>query len=402
MQLKYVILRDPENRSGRVAISEGMRTLRRGVTALEVMAPALPKVDVEEIEPHRAADIARKKGTLGVAPVFPMKLIAPVQNGPATAPSAASTVAWGLEAVGAASSPFTGEGVVVAVLDTGIDATHPAFADVEITNKNFTGGADSDDDGHGTHVAATIVGRDVNGRRIGIARGVRTLLVAKVLDDDSGGSDAIIDAIQWAVSSGANVISMSLGMDFPGYVRDLVARDVPTELATSMALDAYRTNILLFERLARFIRAEEALMRSTLLVAAAGNESRRDKNPDFKIAVSPPAVADGFVSVAALGKTDKGMGAAPFSNAGARVAAPGVHVISAKRGGGLVGLSGTSMAAPHVAGVAALWAQKLLLDDRLEGALLSDCVVGHATMDGMAPGTKYLDVGAGLVQAPQS
>ena len=69
-----------------------------------------------------------------------------------------------------------------------------------------------------------------------------------------------------------------------------------------MALEGYRANVLLFERLASLIKAQNAFVQAALIVAAAGNESRRGtSNPDFEIAVSPPAVADGIVSVAALG-----------------------------------------------------------------------------------------------------
>ena len=92
----------------------------------------------------------------------------------------------------------------------------------------------------------------------------------------------------------------------------------------------------------------------TLLIAAAGNESRRGDNPDFEVAVAPPAVAEGMVSVAALAAGAQGFSVAPFSNVGALVAGPGVSVTSAKRGGGLTAMSGTSMATPVVSGAAAL------------------------------------------------
>ena len=71
-----------------------------------------------------------------------------------------------------------------------------------------------------------------------------------MLGPGGGGSDTILQAIQWAANSGAHVVSMSLGIDFPGYVAQLIAQNVPAELATSIALDAYRANVLLFERLA--------------------------------------------------------------------------------------------------------------------------------------------------------
>jgi subtilisin family serine protease len=142
-------------------------------------------------------------------------------------------------------------------------------------------------------------------------------------------------------------------------------------------------------------------MQSTLLIAAAGNESRRDIDPKFEIAVSPPAVAEGFVSVAAVGKSSQGFVIAPFSNVGANVSAPGVDIVSAKTGGGLTSKSGTSMAAPHVAGVTALWAQKLATS-RDSGRLLANRLIGNATTVGLKPGFDPASIGAGMVHAPQN
>lgn len=405
MPVKYVILSMPEQ--DKTAMPRASRRAMRGERQLldGAIAPArAPKVEVSELQPDKVADIARKKGVLGIAPCFPIKLIAPVKTQASTTTDAAAAATWGIESVGAHTSPFTGEGVVMAILDTGVDASHPAFAGVEVVRKNFTDGSDGDENGHGTHCAGTILGRDISGQRIGVARGIKKMLVGKVLGGNGGGggSDIIADAIQWAVSSGANVISMSLGMDFPCFVKELEADGVPTELATSMALDGYRANLRLFERLASFIAGQEDFNRSTLLVAAAGNESRREENPDFQIRVSPPAIADGFVSVAAVGKGPKGFAVAPFSNVGARLSAPGVQITSAKSGGGLTSMSGTSMATPHVAGVAALWAEKLSKSGASSARQLADKLLGSATMNGMVDGSTFNDVGNGMVQSPQN
>jgi subtilisin family serine protease len=359
----------------------------------------MPKVEVDEMNPRRAADLSRKKEVRAIAPVMPMKLIRPL--GGAEVAAAAGQVAWGVKAVGADASPFDGSGVVVAVLDTGIDPTHPAFAGVQLERRNFTEAGEDDEDGHGTHCAGSIFGRDVNGTRIGIARGVGKALIGKVLGPGGGDSGQIAEAIQWAVSNGAHVISMSLGIDFPGFVKALEDEDYPTEVATSIALEGYRTNILLFERLASFIASRGPFAQATLLTAAAGNESRRDEVREFEIAVSPPAVSEGFVSVAAVGQSAGGFEVASFSNFGARVAAPGVDIISAKVGGGLRLDSGTSMATPHVAGVAALWAQRLSQVGKFDGKQLTERLLGTATLKGMKPGFDPADIGAGLVQAPQ-
>jgi len=366
-------------------------------------APGVAKVavEMEMLSAGDAAAVARKNDVAAVAPVMPMRLVEPLDEGIA-APTAAGPD-WGVQAVGAVSSPFTGDGIVVAVLDTGIDSTHPAFAGVNLVTKSFTGSADaSDGHGHGTHCAGTIFGRDVNGVRIGVARGVKKALIGKVLGPGGGGSDQIVKAIQWAVGEGANVISMSLGMDFPGFQKQMVGAGMPPEVATSRALEGYRLNVLLFDKLAAMVFALSDFMQTTLLIAAAGNESRTNLDPDFKIAVAPPAVSDGMISVAALGQSAAGLTVAPFSNTGAMISGPGVAVTSAKRGGGLVSMSGTSMATPNVAGVAALWAQKLKTIGPLNSKLLSARLLASGTFAGLAPGFAPGDVGSGLVQAPQS
>lgn len=89
----------------------------------------------------------------------------------------------------------------------------------------------------------------------------------------------------------------------------------------------------------------------TLLVAAAANESQRDASGPYEIAVSPPAVSDGFISVAAVARTDKGFKVAPFSNTGTSVSAPGVNILSAKAGGGLTRQTDRQAAKPAASAV---------------------------------------------------
>ncbi|WP_205965769.1 S8 family peptidase [Paraburkholderia guartelaensis] len=387
MKEKYIILR------GR-GFAAGL-----GATPFEVAAEPAPAFEVDELDYRKAAQLSARADIQMVAPAMPMRLTQPVEMLPVTAPAQGPGTAWGVHAVKADTSPFDGEGIVVAMLDTGIDATHPAFSGVTFVQENFTDDPNGGDTvGHGTHCAGTIFGRDVDGFRIGVARGVAKALIGKVLSDKGGSSERIADAMQWAVNNGAHVISMSLGIDFPGYSAGLQERGFPPELAISRALVGYRMNVLLFERLASALRARA---QATLIVAAAGNESRRKVDPRFEIAVSPPAVSEGIVSVAALGQDAAGLSVAEFSNTGALISGPGVSIISAAVGGGLRTMSGTSMATPHVAGVAALWAQKLIQSSPLGWQIFNARVLSSGTSNGFAPGFDPTDTGAGLATAPQ-
>ncbi|MDH5326440.1 MAG: S8 family serine peptidase [Gammaproteobacteria bacterium] len=389
---KYVVLRT----SG--AMVPTLDTI--GTSSAHAALTALESLEVEEVElsTRERHDLRRDPRTRAIAPPMPMKLISPVSD---AEPESPVKTPWGLEAVKALQSPFDGSNISVAVLDTGIDPNHPAFSNLELVRRNFTSEEDDDKNGHGTHCAGTIFGQDVNGTRIGVARNVKRAIIGKVLGEDGGSSAAIAQAIQWAVSEGAHVVSMSLGIDFPGYVDNLVKHSgYDIKPATSIALESYRANINLFGNLAEFVRVQGLFGEGAILVAASGNESAR---PEYEIAVGPPAAGSGVISVGALGQTNNGFTVADFSNNQVDISGPGVKVLSAIPGGKLRNLSGTSMATPHVAGVAALWAQRQKeISGRVENRTLQAQLIASGSRAELAVNTEEEDVGTGMVQAPLS
>jgi subtilisin family serine protease len=228
---------------------------------------------------------------------------------------------WDLEKINApaAWSRTLANAVLVAVVDTGVDGTHPDLGDNVADGYdaiNDAEGGATDENGHGTHVAGTIAAKAGNGEGIvGVAPEARILPV-KVLDGEGSGYDSdIAEGIVWAADAGAQVINLSLG-------------GPDQSEAISEAVD--------------YARGKNAVV-----IAAAGN-SREEGSP-----VEYPAADEGVIAVAATDDQDE---VAEFSNAGdyVDVAAPGTGIMSTVPGGEYEKASGTSMAAPHVAGVAAL------------------------------------------------
>jgi len=312
----------------------------------------------------------------GMRDAMDLVLRAMAAQAPAPTVQADATAhSWALEliGIGAGYSKATGKDVRIAVLDTGIDLDHPDFAALvgtRLETASFIPNQSvQDGHGHGTHCAGIIAASPPgkSARRYSVAPDAY-LLIGKVLADDGfGHDDQILEAIDWATDAGARIISMSLGS----------ARGVNEPFS-----DPYETvaaNLL-------------AMNPGVLLVAAAGNESQR---PSYTRPVGNPAACPSILAVSAL---DQGRGVYEracrgMDSVGAvDMAAPGVSVYSAWTGKGFRTISGTSMATPHVAGVAALC---LELDKNLTARQLWNKLKAHCVQVGTSE-----DFGAGLVQAP--
>ncbi|MEV3983012.1 S8 family serine peptidase [Nonomuraea sp. NPDC049758] len=368
--------------------------------------PSEPHVEVTGLGKREVADLARDPSVAAVARPMPTTVPGAPEDAEAPPPAAeaGAQVTWGVRALGADASTRTGAGTVVAVLDTGIDATHPAFTGMTLVEEDFTGSGRGDKVGHGTHCAGTVFGRPVDGMRIGVAPGVERALIGKVLGDDGKGSTAAtVKGLLWALGNDADVITMSLGIDFPAAMRQLEERGLPQFLATSIALESYRATLRLYDSLMRMIAARAAFGAGTIVVAATGNASHRELRPDFEVGPELPSAAEGMMAVGAVQRLPSGrLAVARFSNTFPQVSAPGVDVVSARTGGGLTSKSGTSMAAPHVAGAAALWWQELrAASDGARAAAVTGRLLLTAATDVFVPDADVADLGAGLVQAPR-
>ncbi len=276
---------------------------------------------------------------------------------------------WGLQACGAAVSARTGAGIAVAVLDTGHDLSHADFAGRPIVSKSFVAGqAAQDGHGHGTHTVGSSCGPKAPqgpGRRYGVATQAK-IFVGKVLSNQGSGSDSqILAGINWALANKVQVISMSLGAD--------VNQVNPVYEAVG----------------------KRALAAGTLIVAAAGNNANRSAGDAGFVGM--PANSPSIMAVAAV---DSNLRIANFSARSSAavggkvdIAGPGVAVHSSwPMPTRYKSISGTSMATPHVAGVAALLSQAT----GAKGAQLWAKLVQTARPLSLPS----VDVGAGLVQAP--
>ncbi|MFE9614011.1 S8 family serine peptidase [Streptomyces sp. NPDC006012] len=270
----------------------------------------------------------------------------------------------------------TGQGVDVAVLDTGVDTEHPDLTDRIAATRSFVPDENvTDRNGHGTHVASTVAGTGAasGGKERGVAPGA-SLHIGKVLSDEGWGQDSwIIAGMEWAArDQHAKVVNMSLGSSEPSD-----GTDPESEAVNRLSAET-----------------------GTLFVTAAGNTGT-------PASIGGPGAADAALTVGAVDSTDS---VAYFSSQGPRVGdgalkpeitAPGVDVLAARSqyapegSGSYQTLSGTSMAAPHVTGAAALLART---HPDLTGSQLKDLLTSTSVLtpqyDAFQAGSGRLDVAA--------
>lgn len=277
-----------------------------------------------------------------------LSAIQPVASGTADAPPAGPT--WGLTRLKAPElwqKGYTGKQIVVAHLDSGVDSQHPALSNAIEQYAVFdangqpvtTTGPYKDGDDHGTHTAGTIAGRLVDGGPvIGMAPDAELIDATIVGHGDS--VTRVLAGLNWALEKGARVLNLSVG--FPGFRES-------------------------FEEILKIVRKQHLLP-----VVAIGNDGpERTRSPG------------NYSTVLSVGATDSDDKVAKFSSSykpgdravGPMVCAPGVKVLSAKPGGGYRESDGSSMAAPHVAGLAALLfgAKPEATIDEVEQAIVRSC-----------------------------
>ncbi|WP_415960388.1 S8 family peptidase [Streptomyces sp. 021-4] len=311
---QYIVTLEPELSPDTVLEEFGLRPLFTYGNVLHGFAVTLTATELEAV---RAVP-----GVLAVEENAEVAVETPRAGGLFRATAAT----WGTDRIDQRALPLddtftttaTGDGVKVYVVDTGIEASHAEFGSRVVSGYDAVGdGRDGQDcNGHGTHVAGTVAGSTS-----GVAKDA-SLVGVRVLNCQGRGTWAgIIAGFDWVAKDAAGsstpaVLNASLGG------------------ARSRAVDA----------------AVEAVADAGVLpVVAAGNE-------DQDACDVSPAAADGVVTVGASDRQDR---ETAFSNWGSCVSlyAPGADIVSAKLGGGTVSLNGTSMASPHVAGVAALYKQ---------------------------------------------
>ncbi|WP_405771286.1 S8 family serine peptidase [Actinacidiphila glaucinigra] len=361
--LRLIVMYDAARPAARSALraaggAKVERTLP-SVNADAVAAPADGSAELWAAVTSGSADAMKRSVASGIASVWLDSVVQASLD--KSVPQIGGPEAW--------AAGFDGTGTRIAVLDTGVDTTHPDLAGQVVAEQNFSDSPDTEDRfGHGTHVASTTAGTGAKsgGTYKGVAPGAR-LLNGKVLGDSGSGSmSQIIAGMEWAVAEKADVVNLSLG----GY--DSPEIDPAEEAVNRLSAES-----------------------GTLFVIAAGNNGEQGAGT-----VGSPGSADAALTVGAVDKQDK---LAPFSSTGPRVGdggikpdltAPGVAIgaaaahdsylstVAPSVADGYIALNGTSMATPHVAGAAAILVQQ---HPDWTGEDIKDALVSSTTPGGYTP-----------------
>jgi len=294
---------------GAVITDNGGRVIRR-MARRNALVASLPAGSSDKV-----------KGNSNVSNVVEDGVMQAVQDRakgkPGRGGTSGQSLSWGYTRIGAGAAATTGSGAVVVVADTGADLDHPDLAaNLDLVNaRDFIDSTPDPDDknGHGTHVSGIIAALNNTSGTLGVAPGA-TIVPVQVLSASGFGSwSALADAVDHALAIGADVVNMSLGGGAPAAGHELYA---------SLA-DAFAGGVV--------------------LVAASGNEG-----------AASPSFPASDANVIAVGATTSSDTIASYSNANEEILAPGSSIKSLWKGGGTKTISGTSMASPHAAGVAAL------------------------------------------------
>lgn len=368
------------------ALQADLQTAAARGLARNVRAFWVSPVIALEARPELIADLSRRADVAQIRPDEKLVLEdADFRSVPA--PATASNLPWNLDLVNAGLARdalrLDGTGVVLANLDTGVDWQHPALLTkyrgyrekgLAVHRGNWHVSTNEpylypgDGNGHGTHTMGTMVGEDDAGKRIGVAPGARWIAVKLFTNSGYTYESWIHDAFQWVMAPAG---------DF-ALAPDVINNSWGSQISSD---DRYRPDL-------KALRAA-----GILPVFAAGNDGPGPGTIDSP-GSTPEALAVGAVDPDKRVASFSGRGPSPWKEIKPELAAPGTNIVSAFPGGGYAEGAGTSMAAPHVAGLAALLLQASpnLTPDQIEQLL----VVTAQPLGSPAPNNA---TGHGLVNA---
>ena len=281
-------------------------------------------------------------------------------------------VAWGLERSNALAAWGTygarGKGVKIGLLDTGVDADHPDlkgkvsdWAEFDGNGYPVPGSKAHDSDEHGTHCAGTLVGDGASGRHIGVAPDA-TIAAGLVLNGAQGGTDAqVLAGIDWAAGAGVDVLSLSLG----GLVMD---PETPPTYMEAM-LSCVEIGIPVVAAIGNEGEQTTGSPGNNLFSLSVGATDHEDRVAGFSGGRTQIIYESDYIAPEHL----------PLPYSKPDLTAPGVAIYSSVPGGGYKSISGTSMAAPHVAGAIALLLSATTLKRRASGMDLSSAIQDFVT-----------------------